>query len=175
MGKAKKSDILEALEELSEKKEKKSKKKENELALVPVVDDLKYNGFEKGQVIEIPLYLLDGTAENFHIESIGIENGRYYAMLNRITTTGNIDKRYKPIKKFFEDNFIKVNTFNKGDKIFLSKRGIMGWEANDYTRQLKKNVFYTVRSMRFDKTLIYLELDETGTLLHPNHFTKKEY
>ncbi len=181
MGKVKKEKIseiliLEALLELREEIKPKKEKKKKENILAPVIDDLKYIGYEKGQVIEIPRANdLNNLADNFRIESIGIEDGRYYTMLNKITTSGKTDKRYKTSKKFFDENtFNKVNTFEKGDIIFLNKRGAIAWEGADYTRVLKKNVFYTVKQMRFDKDLVYVELNETATLLHPNHFIKKE-
>ena len=173
----KKTEVLEALVELvEEKKVKKSSKKKEEPVLVPVVDNLKYNGFEKDQMVEIPIENdLERISSIYRIGSIGVENGRYYAMMNRLTVTGIVDKRYKQIKKYFDENNIcKVNELHKGDKIFLDKRGAISWELNDYTGALKKNFFYTVKSMRCDRGIVYVELDEAGTLLHPNHFVKKE-
>lgn len=182
MGKKAKKEVVDivdsALKELSEeKKVKKAKKsKKIEAVLIPVAENLRYNGFEKDQIIEIPIVdNADGLADIFQIESIGVEEGRYYANLNRLKVSGEIDKRYKPLKKFFDEGeFRKVNVFNKGDKVYLHKRGRIAWEMNDYSRAFKKNYFYTVRQTRFDKKFIYVETEECGTLLHPNHFVKKE-
>lgn len=183
--KEKLADVVEVLNELSqntttsdlfglEEKEKKPKKKKKEV----VIEDTKvenYNGFEKDQIIEIPrVGDIDRLADSYCIESLGVIDGRYYANLHKITVTGKIDKRYKLIKKFFDENtFSKVNHLNKGDKIFLDKRGTILWENHDYTRQLKKNFFYTVRSNRYESGYVYTELEESAVLLHPNHYVKK--
>lgn len=177
------SDLAEAFNELSSElvevdETKKAKKKKKEVVVEDKIKTIdKYNGFEKDNIIEIPrVGDVDRLADSYQIESICVDNeNRIFANLNRITVTGKVDKRYKLVKKYFDENtLIKVNALNKGDKVFLDKRGTILWENNDYTRQIKKNFFYTVRSNRYESGYIYTELEESGVLLHPNHFVKKE-
>jgi hypothetical protein len=147
-----------------------------------VSDNLKYNGFEKDQMVEVT-EINDGVAGQpplrtynvYSIGSIGIDDNRCYALLNRVTVIGNVDKRYKPIKKYFDElNISKINKFNKGDIVYLNKRGAISWEPADYTRTIKKNMFFTVRGVRYDEGVCYVELHEVASLIHPNHYAKKE-
>ncbi len=131
---------------------------------------MKYKEYEEGKIVEICNEYIPTC---YYIDSIGVDNDRYYAILNKITIKGNVDKRCKTVKKYFdENNFNLINVLTKGDKVFLHERGAISWELEDYTDTLIKNHLYSVLDVIYDKTVVYAELRESGIRIHPNHFIK---
>jgi hypothetical protein len=115
-------------------------------------------GINEGDVFEMFKKLNDDGSkvfEYFKLSSYEISNdGRKMANLDRITSKGEKDKRYKTIQKHVNEinNPLKINIFKKGDKVFLDKLSIERNVGNEmYTERIenetvKRNVRYIVLS-----------------------------
>ena len=107
-------------------------------------------------------------------EVISIEdiNGEFYVNLHKITNKGARNKSCKSVRIPLTEieSFTNINFFKPGDRVYLSLKGMIGWEILENTVHLGRNNIYIVKE--WSSSTPFVSIDNNWNIHHPNHFEK---